>query len=97
MDRARCAQGSSGFGISDSGAARLSKETGQPYGSENQPCDAPLEIETANLTVRLHFSHSNVPVSKPGSLDSMQESFIGLAHLAHGKTPISATLNSGSV
>jgi hypothetical protein len=27
----------------------------------------------------------------------MQESFIGLPHLEHGKTPISATLNNGEV
>jgi hypothetical protein len=51
---------------------------------------------TANLMVSSHFWHLNVRISKPGSPDSMLESFIGLRHLAHEKTPISATLNNGS-
>jgi hypothetical protein len=52
---------------------------------------------TANFTLRLHFPHSNVRTSKPGSVGSIQESLIGLPHLVHGKTPISATLSNGSV
>jgi hypothetical protein len=97
MSRARCAQGACAFGISGNGAALLPIERGPTCGNKNsQACDAPLRIETANFAVRLHLSQSKVRRSKPGSVGSMLESLIGLRHLAHGITPISAALNDGS-
>jgi hypothetical protein len=97
MGRARCAQGACAFGISGNGAARLPKEMGQTCGNKNnQACDSPLLDRDGELHGVIALLAFDVRTSKPGSVGSMLESLIGLPHLAHGKTPISATLNNGS-
>src|ERR1700686_623791 len=44
----------------------------------------------------LHFAHSKLRRSKPGLSGSMRANLIGLPHPEQFRTPISATLKSGS-
>ena len=64
MGRARRAQGSCEFGISGSGDARLTIETGQTRGSENnQACDSPLldrDGELHGVIALLAFERAHV-------------------------------------
>jgi hypothetical protein len=52
-------------------------------------------MRTRKLLLVLQVSHSKIRTSNPGAAGSMRDNLMGLAHLEHGRIPISARENSG--